>query len=95
MKVLNITISPANRTGFSNLQKAFDYITAEKDCCEAFIHLEKGVYEGQFYFDGYRKESGLPPVKLHIKGDGIARTLITGCLCATLPFSTSLRWNQF
>ncbi len=67
---------------FVGLQEAFDWIEQDGDCTEAYLSLPPGIFSGQFYLDGWRRERGLSPIPVHIVGAGMDKTILRGDLYA-------------
>jgi len=84
--ILCVSVADYGKADFKNLQEALDFISADNNCRRAYIYLSAGLYSGQFYFNGYRDGSDSSGIILGIKGCGPDKTVISGCLCATMPF---------
>ncbi|MCR5621338.1 MAG: hypothetical protein K6G18_05735 [Treponema sp.] len=67
---------------FDGLQEAFDWVEQDGDCMEAYLSLPPGIFSGQFYLDGWRRERGLSPIPVHIIGSGQGKTILRGDLYA-------------
>lgn len=94
-RTYKFTVFPDSKNKKSNLQNVLDEISNLPAGSFARIKLPKGIYKGQFFFDGNKLYPGKMGVSIVIEGRGIGKTRISGSLAASEILSDGFKRGTF
>ena len=94
-RTYKFTVFPDSKNKRNNLQNVLDEISNLPASSFARIKLLKGVYKGQFYFDGNKLYPGKMGVSIVMEGCGIGKTVISGSLAASEILEDGIKRGTF
>ena len=95
MRTYRFTAFPDSENQRNNLQQILDEASSLPEYSFAHRKLFRGVYRGQFFFDGNKNYPGVSGVSVVVEGCGIGKTVISGALAASEILSDGLKRGTF
>lgn len=95
MRTFRFTAFPDSKNQSNNLQQILDEASILPEYSIAHIKLLRGVYSGQFFFDGNKIHAGTSGVSVLVEGCGLGKTVISGSLAASEILSDGLKRGTF
>ncbi len=95
MRTFRFTAFPDSKNQRNNLQQILDEASILPEYSIAHIKLLRGVYSGQFFFDGNKIHAGTSGVSVIVEGCGIGKTVISGSLAASEILEDGLKRGTF
>ena len=95
MRTFRFTAFPDSKNQRNNLQQILDEASILPEYSIANIKLLRGVYSGQFFFDGNKIHAGASGVSVIVEGCGLGKTVISGSLAASEILSDGLKRGTF
>ncbi len=95
MRTFRFTAFPDSKNQRNSLQQILDEASILPEYSIAHIKLLRGVYSGQFFFDGNKIHAGASGVSVIVEGCGIGKTVISGSLAASEILEDGLKRGTF
>ena len=95
MQIYKFTAFPDSENQRNNLQEILDKASCLPEYSYAHVKLSRGVYSGQFFFDGNKNYPGKRGVSLVVEGCGIGKTVISGSLAASEILEDGIKRGTF